>query len=467
MAAQEPYIPEWITVHLGPPSSDAENVTVSFPDYIKNVASSEIYPTWPESALRANILAQISFALNRVYTEHYRNQGYDFDITNSTAYDQSYVRGRDVFQNISDLVDELFNNYIRRQGSVEPLFAQYCNGSTVTCRGLSQWGTVSLAEQGYTPYEILTYYYGDTIDLVSDAPVDIPTPSYPGTLLRRGDTGNEVLRKQIQLNRISRNYPAIPKIYPVDGIFGEETEDAVRAFQRIFGLTEDGIIGKATWYRIAYLYTGVKRLSELDSEGLSLEEVSLQYPEVLQEGSRGDGVQALQYLLNVIAAFYETVPPLGANDGIFGPKTRQAVIAFQTTYGLPPTGVVDLLTWQEINRAYRGIVADTPELEGGVPLFPGETLRLGSQGESVRQLQIFLNRIAESYPSVPSVPVTGVFGNQTQASVRAFQSQFGLEPDGIVGAASWELAASLYSDLTLGSSKQEGQYPGYPLQEVT
>ena len=405
MAAQEPYIPEWITVHLGPPSSDAENVTVSFPDYIKNVASSEIYPTWPESALRANILAQISFALNRVYTEHYRNQGYDFDITNSTAYDQSYVRGRDVFQNISDLVDELFNNYIRRQGSVEPLFAQYCNGSTVTCRGLSQWGTVSLAEQGYTPYEILTYYYGDTIDLVSDAPVDIPAPSYPGTLLRRGDTGNEVLRKQIQLNRISRNYPAIPKIYPVDGIFGEETEDAVRAFQRIFGLTEDGIIGKATWYRIAYLYTGVKRLSELDSEGL--------------------------------------------------------------TYGLPPTGVVDLLTWQEINRAYRGIVADTPELEGGVPLFPGETLRLGSQGESVRQLQIFLNRIAESYPSVPSVPVTGVFGNQTQASVRAFQSQFGLEPDGIVGAASWELAASLYSDLTLGSSKQEGQYPGYPLQEVT
>ena len=291
----EPYIPQFITVHLGAPASGAQNVTVTFPDYIKNVASSEIYPTWPESALRANIYAQISFALNRYYTEWYRSMGYDFDITNSTAYDQSFVQNRDIFSNVSDIVDEIFNSYVRRQGSVEPYFTQYCNGTTVTCDGLSQWGTVTLAEQGYTPYEILTYFYGDDIDIVTGAPVRTGTPSYPGLPLRQGDGGNDVRTKQIQLNRISRNYPAIPKIPNPDGIFGQETEDAVRAFQRIFNLTVDGIIGNATWYRIAYLYTAVKRLSELDSEGISLEEASQQYPGVLRPGDTGPEVQFVQY----------------------------------------------------------------------------------------------------------------------------------------------------------------------------
>lgn len=461
----EPYVPDVITVHLGAPSSEAENVTITFPEYIKNVASSEIFPTWPENALRANVYAQISFALNRVYTEFYRNQGYDFDITNSTAYDQSFVNGRDIFQNISDIVDEIFNDYIRRQGSIEPFFAQYCNGTTVTCDGLSQWGTVELAEQGMTPYDILTYYYGDDIDIVTNAPVGTNVPSFPNTLLRRGDSGNEVLLKQIQLNRISRNYPAIPKIYPVDGIFGQETEDAVRAFQRIFGLTEDGIIGKATWYRIAYLYVGVKRLSELDSEGIALDEFPQQFPEDLSIGATGVPVRVLQYYLSVVALFYDTVPQPGEIDGIFGERTQTSVRAFQTTYGLEANGVVDLITWQELNRAYRGIVEDTPQLEGGVALFPGEILRLGSQGENVRQLQIYLNRIAESYPSIPTVSPTGVFGNQTQAAVIAFQTQFGLQPNGIVSAPTWDLAAGLYSDLTVGSDKQAGQYPGYVLEE--
>ena len=159
-----PTIPEFITVHLGAPQSDAENVIVPFIDYIANVASSEIYPTWPESAIRANIYAQISFALNRIYTEYYRSRGYNFDITNFTGTDQSYVNGRDVFENVYEIVSDVFNDYIVRRGNVEPLFAQYCDGVEVSCNGLSQWGSVSLAEQGYTPYEILTYYYGDDID---------------------------------------------------------------------------------------------------------------------------------------------------------------------------------------------------------------------------------------------------------------------------------------------------------------
>ena len=249
-----PYIPENITVHLGAPDANARNITLPFADYIANVASSEIYPTWPENALRANIYAQISFALNRIYTEYYRSRGYDFDITNSTAIDQSFVYGRDIFENIRQLTEELFPNYIRRQGSVEPLFAAYCDGVRVTCPGLSQWGTVDLARQGLTPYEILTYYYGNDIDIVTNAPVQGITGSVPTEPLRLGNVGNNVRTIQVRLNRISDNYPAIPKIAVTDGIFSEDTEDAVRAFQEIFGLDVDGVVGKATWYSIQRIY---------------------------------------------------------------------------------------------------------------------------------------------------------------------------------------------------------------------
>ena len=197
-----PVIPENITVHLGRPTESARNVTVPFADYIKNVASSEIYPTWPENALRANILAQISFTLNRIYTEYYRSRGYDFDITNSTAFDQSFVYGRDIFENISQIVDEIFNEYVRRSGSVEPLFAVYCDGINVQCNGVSQWGSVELANQGLTPYEILQYYYGDGIELVTDVPVVGSITSYPGTPLRLGSNGDEVYFVQTRLNRI-------------------------------------------------------------------------------------------------------------------------------------------------------------------------------------------------------------------------------------------------------------------------
>ncbi len=461
-----PFIPEFITVHLGVPTdTSAQNVTVSFPDYIKNVASSEIYPTWPESALRANIYAQISYALNRYYTEWYPSQGYNFDITNTTQFDQAYVQGRETFENTDRLVDEIFNDYIVRGQNIEPLFAQFCNGTTTTCDGLSQWGSVDLANQGLGPYDILAYYYGPDINLVDDAPIRAPFASYPGFPLRLGDSGNAVRAKQIQLNRISTNYPSIPKIYPVDGVFGPETDAAVRRFQQIFGLTEDGIIGKATWYRLAYLYTSVKRLSELDSEGLSLEDVSQQFPSTLQIGDTGLPVQVIQYYLGVIGQFYETVPPDVRVTGTFDETTRNAVLAVQKTFGLTEDGIVGRETWNQIYRAYRGILDSSGPLLGGVPLFPGNTIRVGSQGEDVRQLQEYLQYISETLGNLPEVQVTGVFGNQTDAAVRAIQEMYGLETTGIVGAATWNAIAGLYSDLTGGNAKQPEQYPGYELAE--
>ena len=462
-----PVIPETITVHLGRPDTDAENVTVSFSDYIKNVASSEIYPTWPENAIRANIYAQISFALNRVYTEFYRSQGYPFQITNSTANDQSFVYGRDIFDNISQIVDEIFNSYVRRQGRVEPLFAAYCDGVEISCNGLSQWGSVSLAEQGLTPYEILQYYYGDDIDIVENVPIEGAGASLPLVPLSLGDSGPDVQLLQRRLNRISTNYPLIPKIYPINGVFAASTENAVRTFQSTFGLSPDGIVGPATWYRIGAIYNAVKRLSDLASEGLSLEDVRSDYPEQLSLGDSGQGVEILQYYLAYLASFYASIPA-PAIDGSFGPLTEAAVRAFQERYGLSVDGIVGELTWNRLQDAYRGIVSRIPLVyaEGSFLPFPGTILGLGSEGDDVRVLQSYLNDIAEVYGAIPTIPVTGYFGEQTAAALSAFLDTFGIPgARGSVNGAIWNAIGEVYSDLYLGRQTSEGQYPGYDLSE--
>lgn len=348
-----PYVPQQITVHLGPPSSNAANVTVDFADYVKNVASSEIYPTWDESALRANILAIVSFALNRIYTEFYRSRGYDFDITNSTAYDQFFVNGRSYFENISQLVDELFNDYLRRPGFVEPLAAKFCNGTTVTCEGLSQWGSQNLAQQGYNSVQILESYYGN-VETVLNAPIRGLVSSYPGTPLRNGSTGPNVVTIQVALNRIAQSYPAIPKIPTADGIFGPKTEASVRSFQQIFNLTPDGVVGPATWYAIVRLYTAVTRLSELRSQGQQFYSINWSPPNALQEGNTGDKVRQLQYMLAILSDFIPSIPPVTI-DGIYGPETRQAVLAAQRRFLLPETGTVDPRTWDEIYDQFSGI----------------------------------------------------------------------------------------------------------------
>ena len=353
MPTVTPYVPEYITVHLGAPSANAANVTVSFSDYVKNVASSEIYPTWDESALRANILAIVSFALNRVYTEFYRSRGYDFEITNNTAFDQAFVSGRSYFENISRLVDELFNDYLRRPGFVEPLAAKFCNGTTVTCQGLSQWGSQNLARQGYSFDQILRSYYGN-VEIVPNAPVRGISSSYPGSPLRVGSTGPSVVVLQVSLNRISQNYPAIPKIPAVDGIFGSQTEAAVRAYQQIFSLSADGIVGPATWYSIVRRYTAVTRLSELRSLGQQFYAINWSPPSTLQIGSTGDKVRQLQYMLSVLSSYIQSIPPVTV-DGIYGQGTRAAVLAFQRRYQLPETGTVGQTTWDTLYDQYSGI----------------------------------------------------------------------------------------------------------------
>ena len=457
-----PYIPEYITVHLGTPGSSAQNVTVPFIDYIKNVASSEIYPTWPGNSIRSNIYAQLSYALNRYYTEFYRSQGYDFDITSSTAYDQAYVQGREIFENISQIVNEIFDSFIVRQGEIQPLFAQYCNGTTVQCEGLSQWGTVPLAEQGYTPYQILQNFYGSDINIETDVPVQPNELSYPGYALSQGSVGGPVRIIQFWLNRISANYPSIPKIQTIDGIFDEVTESAVRRFQEIFGLTADGIVGKATWYRMLYIFNSVKRLSELNSEGITPEELSQQYQSPLRRGDSSKGVLSLQYYLQTIADYYPEIPTL-TPDGVFGEATENTVIAFQNQFGLNPDGVVGEQTWNLLYDAYLSVIRDRPFTPEGLRQFPGQTLRVGSMGEDVEFLQQYINAAATVYPQVPSLPVTGNFGQQTRSAVIAFQTVYGLPLTGTVGPLTWYELASIYESIERGNQRAVGQSPGYTI----
>ncbi len=448
-----PVIPQDITVHLGAPSSNAQNVTVNFVDYIKNVASSEIYPTWPEEALRANIYAIISYALNRVYTEWYPSRGYNFDITNSTAFDQAFVPNREIFENISLIVDDIFNDYVVRQGEIQPLFTQFCNGTTSTCAGLSQWGTVNLANAGLTPYQILQNYYGQDIGIVENAPVVDIEESYPGVPLRVGDTGNNVQIIQTELNRIAQNYPAIPKIQDANGVFGLDTEEAVRTFQQIFDLSQTGEVDKSTWYRIKQYYVGVKSLADLVSEGISISEAQVPFSTQLREGSQGIGVRTIQYYLNILAYFNSNLSSLPLN-GIYGPETTNAVRVFQQYYGLPVTGVVNTATWNVLNRIYSETVEFLPQGYSGefAKLYPGYFLSEGMSGENVRDLQTYLSLVGQNLADIPEIPVTGYFGSQTREAVIAFQNAFGIPANGAVGPVTWNTIAQQYDFLIGGNS---------------
>lgn len=276
----EPIVPEYIIVHAGAPTNPAApNYRVPFKDYIKNVASCEIYATWPESTIRANLYCIISFTLNRIFTEWYRGKGYNFDITNSTAFDHAFTYGRNTFDVFDRIVDEIFTTYIRRRGAKQPLLAQYCDGQRVKCPGwLTQWGSKYLGDQGRVPYEILTHFYGNDIDLVRAERVAGSPQSYPGFTLGIGTTGEPVRVIQTQLNRIAQNYPLIPRV-AVDGVYGSNTAESVRVFQRVFNLPQTGTVDYATWYQISNIYVGVTRIAELRSsmginskEARSLEE---------------------------------------------------------------------------------------------------------------------------------------------------------------------------------------------------
>ncbi|MFI3141619.1 MAG: peptidoglycan-binding protein [Clostridia bacterium] len=439
-------VPEFITVHLGAPNSNAPNVRVPFSTYIKNVASSEIYPTWPENAIRANIIAQTSFAINRIYTEFYHSQGYDFDITNSTQFDQAYQQGRDIFANIGEIAEGLFNQYVVKQGSVQPLFTEYCDGDRVQCGGLSQWGTVSLASQGKSPYEILQTYYGNDIDL-KRAQTSDNIESYPGTALKLGSVSEEVRTIQKQLNRISRNYPLIPIIPNTNGIFEEETRNAVKVFQGIFNLTQDGIVGRSTWYTIKRIYSGVKKLSELYSEGITVSEAQRQFPRTLQIGSNGQPVRVLQYYLRFISFFDKAIPFIQF-DGVYGQETANAVRAFQTQFGLTPDGITGAQTWNKIIAEYDDILKSLPYEYSSYSslLYPGYVLTTGATGKVVEQIQTYLRVISQNNSKVPDVVVDGVYGASTANAVKAVQNLYGIPAQGVVGPLTWNSIVNLYND---------------------
>lgn len=462
-------IPEYMTVHLGTPTNAAaRNVRVRFADYIKNVVSREIYPTWPDNSLRANIHAIVTFALNRIYTEWYRSRGYAFDITNSTAYDMAFTDGGPVFENISRLVDEYFSVYARRTGFENPFFTQFCNGSTVTCPGLSQWGTVQLANQGNLPLQILRYYYPRDLELTNAEHIGGVTESFPGYALRVGSQGEPVRRMQDMLNRIRVNYPSIPLISNPNGTFGTDTEQSVRAFQRIFQMAADGIIGRETWNKINFIFVAVTRLAELDSEGIRITIGAAPPNVVLSSGSRGADVIELQFLLNYLSPYYPSIPP-AIQDGVFSAQTKASVIEMQKTFGLTPDGIVGPTTWNKLYAVYKGIQDNvpkppvTPPPTTQAPEYPGTPLRLGSTGSAVRTMQAYLNTIRTVYPGIPLLTVDGVFGEQTLAAVRAFQQQAFLTVDGIIGPETWNKIIAAFL-LVTGEESVSLEYPGTPLR---
>lgn len=262
----KPVVPEFIIVHQGSPNdSSAPNYKVPFKDYIKNVASCEIYSTWPETTIRANIFCIVSFTLNRIYTEWYRSKGKNFQITSSTAYDHAFNYGRNIYDSISVIVDEIFSTYVRRVGKKQPLLTQYCDGKSVKCpEWLSQWGSKYLGDQGKLPYEILQHYYGYDIELVTADKIEGIPESYPGYDLTVGSSGEPVRTIQEQLNRIAQNYPLIPKL-PQDGQYTDKVAESVKVFQGVFSLPQTGVVDYATWYKISDVYVGVSKIAELRS----------------------------------------------------------------------------------------------------------------------------------------------------------------------------------------------------------
>ncbi len=444
MAVRYPIVPNNITVHLGKPDENVRNITVPFVNYISNVASSELYPTWPRNSLIANIYAIISFTMNRVYNEWYRSKGYNFDITSSPIYDQTFIENRSTYENINNIVEEIFNNYIVKSGQIQPYFARYCDGRKTQCDGLSQWGSVSLANQGRDALSILKYYYGNDINIKYDAPVGDVLEGYPGYEIKLGNAGNPVLLIQRDLKRIRMNYPAIPDIKTDLGIYDEETVNAVRKFQEIFNLPVTGVVDKATWYKIKYIYTSVKKLSDLYSEGLSEEEATFLYEDEINYGDTGIEVEYIHYYLDAIAFLDPDIPRLPTNS-IYNDNSRTMVEAFQKKYKLPVTGVFTYQDWKVLKDVYNSILKSFPrEYQDYInELYPDYFLMKGSTGDDVKRFQKFLLEICKFDHSIPGVRVNGIFDDLTEKSVLKLQKDYGFDVNGVVGPLLWRKVVEL------------------------
>ena len=444
MAIRYPVVPNNITVHLGAPDAAARNITVPFTEYIANVAASELYPTWPRNALIANIYAIISFTMNRIYNEWYPSKGYNFDITSSPIYDQTFIENRATYENIDDIVDDIFNNYVVKGNQIQPYFTSYCDGRNKTCDGLSQWGTVSLANQGKTPLQILQNYYGSDISIKYDAKVSDNVEGFPGYDIGLGAAGNPVLAIQRDLKRIRQNYPAIPSISNTLGIYDEETQNAVKKFQEIFNLPQTGIVNKATWYKIKYIYTSVKKLANLYSEGITESEATFLYTDELNYGDTGIEVEYVHYFLDALAFLDKDIPRLPLNS-VYNNNTITMVKAFQQKYNLPVTGVFTYSDWLVLQKAYDDILKSFPaEYQDYVnELYPDYFLVKGMTGDDIKRFQKFLLAICKYDKSIPGVRVNGVFDELTEKSVKKLQNDYGFEINGIVGPLLWSKVVEL------------------------
>jgi len=444
MAARYPIVPNYITIHLGKPTDNAKDITVSFTDYISNVASNELYPTWPKEALIANIYAIISFTMNRIYNEWYRSKGYNFDITSSPSYDQSFVQNKSTYENIDNIVNDIFNNYVVKENQVQPLFTTYCDGRIKKCDGLQQWGSVELANQGLNSLQILKKYYGNDIKIFKNAVVKDNVEGYPGSVISLGSAGNPVLLIQRDLKRIRQNYPAIPSISNTIGIYDQEVEDAVKKFQEIFSLPVTGVVDKATWYKIKYVYTSVKKLSDLYSEGLTKDDVTFLYEDELKYGDTGIQVEYIHYFLDAIAFLDEDIPRLPTNS-IYTNNTVEMVKAFQKKYNLPVSGIFTYQDWNVLRNTYQKILRAFPrEYQDFVlELYPDYFLTKGMQSEDVRRLQMFLYKICKYDKSIPGVRVNGLFDDLTELSILKLQEDYDFDVNGIVGPLLWKKIVEL------------------------
>ena len=444
MAIRYPVVPNNIVVHLGSPSSNSRNITVPFTSYISNVAASELYPTWPQNALIANIYAIISFTMNRIYNEWYRSKGYNFDITSSPAYDQTYTENRSTYENINNIVQEIFNNYVVKGKGIEPYFTSYCDGRKLICNGLSQWGSVTLANQGKTPLEILKYYYGNDISIKYDAEVGDGTIGYPGYDIELGSFGNPVLAIERDLKRIRNNYPAIPEIPSSPGIYTNDLANAVKKFQEIFNLPVTGVVNKATWYKIKYIYNSVKKLGDLYSEGITEEEATFLYNDKLTLGNSGIDVEYIHYFLDALAFLDPDIPRLQTNS-IYSENTVTMVKAFQKKYGLPVTGDFTYSDWKVLKEEYEKILSYIPdEYKDYVnELYPNNFLMKGMSGDDIKRYQRLLLKICRFDKSIPGVRVNGIFDDLTDRSVRKLQNDYGFEINGIVGPLLWRKTVEL------------------------
>lgn len=444
MAIRYPVVPNNIVVHLGSPSSNSRNITVPFTSYISNVAASELYPTWPQNALIANIYAIISFTMNRIYNEWYRSKGYNFDITSSPAYDQTYTENRSTYENINNIVQEIFNNYVVKGKGIEPYFTSYCDGRKLICNGLSQWGSVTLANQGKTPLEILKYYYGNDISIKYDAEVGDGTIGYPGYDIELGSFGNPVLAIERDLKRIRNNYPAIPEIPSSPGIYTNDLANAVKKFQEIFNLPVTGVVNKATWYKIKYIYNSVKKLGDLYSEGITEEEATFLYNDKLALGNSGIDVEYIHYFLDALAFLDPDIPRLQTNS-IYSENTVTMVKAFQKKYGLPVTGDFTYSDWKVLKEEYEKILSYIPdEYKDYVnELYPNNFLMKGMSGDDIKRYQRLLLKICRFDKSIPGVRVNGIFDDLTDRSVRKLQNDYGFEINGIVGPLLWRKTVEL------------------------